>query len=356
MAVAAVTQVIVFTIHAANGQIPEAARGAAIVNYLIVPAIIFLAVIAVMLITVKLLNHGANVARASYMLLTIVSLMLFVMSHIYSLVDVICAILSLPIIGSMLYIDTKPLTFVFTLNLTVYLMYTTIILHTGIGNRKRQNFVEIIATISILIATYIAGRIILYSVSHLVHDIQTKDEEIRRDCFTGLFNHSSFYDKLDLLIIDNHRKDTVFSLIIWDIDNFKSINDTFGHDMGDKVLMLFTTALNECINDTDTAFRYGGEEFAVLACRKAKDAHALSICVRERFTLYTSALPLGKAITASAGICEYSREFGGSREFFSAADRALYVAKRSHDKNASHLWNDKIVENPNNPAKTIFEE
>lgn len=203
----------------------------------------------------------------------------------------------------------------------------------------QQGRVEIVTMICILCAVYIACLSLLFNLSSLVDNIVKKNDQIKRDSFTTLLNHSSFYEQLDGMILANHSNGDIFSLVLWDIDNFKSVNDSFGHDVGDKVLLLFVQAVKESIHAKDYAFRYGGEEFAVLTPSADRAAFSLSERVRARFTELCQTLGLGITMTASAGICQYQRKlFGGNREFFSSADHALYMAKRVRGKNTSIVW------------------
>jgi diguanylate cyclase (GGDEF) domain len=302
----------------------------------------------VITVATRTLTKKNKHAHIAYINLTAICILCYIMIHYYRTDNAVFFILSIPMMISLLYIDRRPLLYAFVLDLVFYLVYSVgYLLRLPADNAAYKNYTEITTTSIMIMVVYIVSRVILNSLDTIVSEVATKDEKIRRDCFTGLLNHSSFYENLDRLICENQRKPTpdIFSLIVWDIDNFKSINDTFGHDMGDKVLLLFTKTLNECIGSEDLAFRYGGEEFTVITPCEADDSFALSARVRQRFSQYTVTLPLGKVVTASAGVCEYTRAlFGGSREFFSAADRALYSAKRQHGKNASCLWCDDIID------------
>lgn len=321
-------QFIVFFYDYTMGRIQHIGKG--LLHDCILPSLCYIALWIVLSLFSKLFIAKNMPTQLVYSNLTCLCLIIFAIIHFHYTNNVIYALLTFPMFASLLFIDKKPLLFAFMLTLGFYLIYSIFIINFRVeAALANQSFTEIVSNIILQAGAYILSRVILKSLSILVHSIMTKDDEIKRDSFTGLFNHSSFNEKLDEFIMRNHRTKQPFSLIIWDIDDFKSINDTFGHDMGDKVLMLFTKALNECIGTEDLAFRYGGEEFTLLTSQHISYALTLSNRVRERFTQHSVVLPLGKVVTASAGLCEYDRAFGGSREFFSAADRALYTAKKN---------------------------
>lgn len=121
------------------------------------------------------------------------------------------------------------------------------------------------------------------------------------------------------------------SLVMFDIDHFKRINDTFGHVAGDKVIQHISHILKQSLRETDCAGRYGGEEFSVvLANTSAADALAFANRLREKIAesemRYESAVI---KITVSMGICDLSTSLNNSGEWLSRADQALYDAKEA---------------------------
>lgn len=308
------------------------------------PALCYGAVVLLMTVVTNRFDSAKTSAALAYINLFLVCLLCLFIIFFYSADHSAICLFALPIVASLLYVDKKPLNFTFAVSIVACILHGVFSFSEIPGDLIHREFVEFVTSLILLLCVYFLAHVILKSMSSIVHAVIKRDDQIKRDSFLGLFNHTAFYDHLDECITENHKSGLLFSLIIWDIDNFKSINDTFGHDMGDRVLRLFTKALNECIGIDDTAFRYGGEEFTVLAHINAEEAYELSEHVRLRFTQHSVTLPIGDIVTASAGICEYKRAFGGSREFFSAADRALYVAKRTEGKNKSIIWSDSMYE------------
>ncbi|HUU43228.1 MAG TPA: diguanylate cyclase, partial [Planctomycetota bacterium] len=152
------------------------------------------------------------------------------------------------------------------------------------------------------------------------------------DAGTGLYNKGHFLRSLDEAVAESRRNDTPLSLIMLDIDHFKVINDTFGHPAGDRVLTDLSARLMKNLRKTDTAYRYGGEEVAVLlpgapiraACRLAE---RLREAVAESPFRGNTGDPVDVRI--SLGVAELAGGMNSPDDLVSLADSALYEAKRT---------------------------
>jgi diguanylate cyclase (GGDEF)-like protein len=148
------------------------------------------------------------------------------------------------------------------------------------------------------------------------------------DGLTKLHNHRFFQDHLTREIKRVGRTGEALSMLMLDIDDFKRLNDRFGHAAGDELLMRIARILNSSVRESDFLARYGGEEFVILASNTdLSGAEVLAEKVRtaiaeSSFVLDESRRPL--CVTVSVGLAQ----FGGSRKrFFRTADQALYRAK-----------------------------
>jgi diguanylate cyclase (GGDEF)-like protein len=150
-----------------------------------------------------------------------------------------------------------------------------------------------------------------------------------KDPMTGLYNHGAFQHQLDRQIKVHHRDGQPFCLALGDIDDFKRINDTFGHPAGDQVIKTVGTVFLTSLRDeVDSAFRYGGEEFALLL--RNTDQTGASV-VMERLLKTISATRMGNggdpiAVTMSFGVGTYTTDLDRDG-FVSRVDSALYRAK-----------------------------
>jgi two-component system cell cycle response regulator len=146
------------------------------------------------------------------------------------------------------------------------------------------------------------------------------------DGLTGLWNRAHFDARLSEHVAASRRNAQPLSLVLCDLDRFKSINDTFGHPAGDVVLQRFATILTETLRESDIACRYGGEEFVVILPH-ATPEQAAAVMERARVSLAAERWKRHpeRSVTASFGIAPVSE--AGAAEAITAADAALYRAK-----------------------------
>jgi len=155
------------------------------------------------------------------------------------------------------------------------------------------------------------------------------EEEVRRlsvtDDLTGLYNHRRFFKTLEAELVRLKRQRTSLSLMMVDLDNFKSYNDCYGHLEGDKVLKNVGEIVKHSIrHNVDSGYRYGGDEFAVLLIGASMD-RAMTIAERIRSSIENTEF---QNITVSIGLSEY-RDSLDLEGFVKSADDALYTAKHA---------------------------
>ncbi|MBI4690082.1 MAG: diguanylate cyclase [Nitrospirae bacterium] len=149
------------------------------------------------------------------------------------------------------------------------------------------------------------------------------------DDLTGLYNVRYFYDILNKEIARAKRYNTPFSLMLFDIDDFKVVNDTYGHQAGDDILRTLASILKGISRQTDVAARYGGEEFIVILPSTTKqEALNLSERIREKVERHNHYIE-GETvrISVSGGIATFPEDAGDSKSLLYAADMAMYEAK-----------------------------
>ncbi len=152
-----------------------------------------------------------------------------------------------------------------------------------------------------------------------------------KDGLTGLFTHRAFQTRVEEEILRSARSKISFSLIMSDIDHFKSYNDTYGHQAGDVVLKAVAQALSENVRDVDFTARYGGEEFAIIltGVGKAQAAAAAEHIRKSIESRQFSFNGTATKVTASFGVAEFPGEAAISSQLVRAADERLYQAKKS---------------------------
>lgn len=167
------------------------------------------------------------------------------------------------------------------------------------------------------------------SEQELMVERAISDKLLKMDALTGLYNHKSFHEYLDSLLEQCESNRLRLQLALFDIDNFKHINDTYGHWVGDLVLKEVAAKVGGMIGLNDFAARYGGEEFAVIFTDKSvQDTYATAERIRAGIAAMAHPYAGGKPITVSIGFCHY--QLGDGKELlFRKTDDALYTAKRS---------------------------
>jgi diguanylate cyclase (GGDEF)-like protein len=171
------------------------------------------------------------------------------------------------------------------------------------------------------------AAVALENVTHLaeVHERST------RDGLTGLPNRRVFDERLQHYLCGSDRYGQAVSLILIDIDHFKAVNDGYGHDAGDAVLVAVARAAAQGVRNIDLCARYGGEEFAILL-PQTRLAPACEVAERLRRAVAGLRVTVGGrqiSVTASFGVASYPESVHSHDALFVAADRALYSAKAS---------------------------
>lgn len=161
--------------------------------------------------------------------------------------------------------------------------------------------------------------------------LQAVSEASQQDGLTGIYNRHFLEETVAKEFSRVRRYGGTLSFIMFDIDNFKSINDTYGHLAGDEVLRATSDRLRNVLRQSDTLGRYGGEEFgAILPETDLIGAQVLAERIREkveRATISHENITLN--VTISAGISEYHERMNRHEELIKEADDALYQAKNA---------------------------
>ncbi|MEE9399631.1 MAG: diguanylate cyclase, partial [Dehalococcoidales bacterium] len=154
------------------------------------------------------------------------------------------------------------------------------------------------------------------------------EERARIDELTGLLNRRSLDEFIASEISQHSRYGGAFSLIILDLDSFKAFNDNYGHLAGDKLLAKVGSIMKSTIRNADQAFRFGGDEFAILLPNTPLDA-ASQVAERIRRQVALKVKTGSISVTASLGLSTWPSDGIGPNEVIASADVALYQAKRS---------------------------
>jgi len=188
-----------------------------------------------------------------------------------------------------------------------------------------QMFLAMCAVTTYVVAV-LAGE--LTTGAKLEHELRA---QAGRDSLTGLANRRLLFDRIEQASRRLARRPGVVALIFIDLDAFKAVNDSFGHAVGDHILVQSADRLSQIVRDEDSVSRIGGDEFLILAedLRDVTDAHDLAARVVHAFDepFESAAGPL--QLTASVGIATITEPITDPEAYLSGADRAMYSAKRA---------------------------
>jgi diguanylate cyclase (GGDEF)-like protein len=170
------------------------------------------------------------------------------------------------------------------------------------------------------------------------------EHQAQTDSLTGLYNHRAFHERLRRALASASRSHEALSVLMLDIDDFKRVNDVYGHGAGDEILRSLAETLKDSVRSSDMVYRLGGEEFAiVVASRCPESAERLAHRLVQRVEA-TEFEPAGR-ITISVGLARGPEHAMNPRELISCAEAAMMTAK-ARGKNQIVLYDERSLERP----------
>jgi diguanylate cyclase (GGDEF)-like protein len=160
-------------------------------------------------------------------------------------------------------------------------------------------------------------------------------QQAAKDSLTGLANYRSLVDALDGEIKRSQRTGREFALLLFDLDDLKKVNDRYGHQVGSQALCRLADALSMGCRDTDTAARFGGDEFALVLPETCSESATL---VSRRICQNLANDGQHPKLSVSVGVANYPKNGEAIETLLAAADMALYAMKaRVHGQEGKHL-------------------
>lgn len=176
-------------------------------------------------------------------------------------------------------------------------------------------------------------------LAYMSHFIRVSEEELHmanerlsqlasHDVLTNLLNRREMERLLREAVQESQENKMPLSVILMDIDHFKGVNDTYGHDMGDKVILTVADAISRTIRASDAGCRWGGDEFFIIL-QDASLKVAAMVGERIRRRVEEAKMPFDRNVTISVGVATFDPEKGNELQLFKNADEALYQAKEA---------------------------
>ncbi|MFD0714320.1 GGDEF domain-containing protein [Paenibacillus sp. GCM10027626] len=298
-----------------------------------VPTVALLSVMGIGYFSLHYFKRGGAYTVITTAMLIIVIFLLFI-PELYSKYEVLC----FPIIMSAIYYDSRKIAYASS---SAFIVMSALYLLDMARDTAPTSFEIITSIVVISAATFISFVIMsrgIYLLQNLKRSMDRekelfaqsvqKDRLSKIDALTALYNHRTFQEHTDYLV-SSLSPDVRMELALLDIDDFKNINDTYGHLVGDQVLRTVGERLTAFLDPGDYAFRYGGEEFAILFIEKDHN-ETMELCYRLLRMFRETEIPEmpGRSLTVSIGVARYKK--GTPKDvWFNQADRCLYTAKRN---------------------------
>lgn len=299
--------------------------------YLILPSIINLSAIVIgryIIFSTKYKENTKNYA----VILVLCMLCACVQCVHYIFPAVMCAF-CVPIFSTILFQNETMARLVHILSY-FFIILSGIIAYLGARREDPHLIFDCMVAAIVVACSYIVSIILIQyekQRAEYVKSCYTKQmelsEQLKHDLLTGLYNYNAF---LEILKLKRNSSSSHLQLVVIDLDNFKYINDTYGHIQGNEVLIYISYLLKKYTSNIGYPARYGGEEFVVLFPDISIDeAYNIIEKVRKEFSEHYFEFSQGRKFTFSSGLAENDGDVTSPQELFDNADRAMYLAKRS---------------------------
>lgn len=274
-----------------------------------------------------------------YILISASAVFAIVITKIHASLEYLLFILFFPIMISIFYFQVKKL--LYAIGNTAVALFLLYAYDSGV-HRSLPNLGLLTMTCILLIFSGIAFGVLARGREVLVHLRTTyesnqellvrnilMDRLAKTDALTEAFNHMAYHEFMDHYVVQADNGRMRLHLAIVDIDNFKKVNDTYGHKAGDEVLKRVSAIIRSRMGSNDIVARYGGEEFALIFTEKTfQEAYDTLEEIRKTVEAELHEAIHRQAVTISVGLNAYATGMGKDA-LFVGADQAVYEAKRS---------------------------
>jgi len=314
---------------------PAIDQGKYWVNYIILPSLGML--VATFLADFLVRSDRLPLIAKEYITQFLILFFCVYLCFVHSIVAVLLAVFIVPVLISTIFSNMKMTRLTFILSL-IFLLLSGLKMH--LVSTRDFDFwiwVELITAYGLLIVSYLLAKVLIVygqdsisNLNHIYDDKLSLEKQLQLDHLTGLNNRKAYDEVLPQLIAECRTANLPLSIAVLDLDDFKQINDIYGHVTGDRALLKLTGIFRRNMPENTYVFRVGGEEF-VLLFRDYHVDEAAKICESLLFLIRSSSLPEmnGEEVTFSCGVAGMDAHLADPVSLFKAADSALYSAKNN---------------------------
>ena len=322
-------------------------------DYIILPAIGLFALTFLADLFVR--SPRFSLVLKEYISLTLFVIFSFYLSLTHDIARVLLASFILPIFASTIFLNVKITRWTFWISSFAVLLVGVKLYF--LEKLDSIMLMQIFVVFFMFLCSYLLSEILIkyghYNLTTLIHfdnKQQNMQVQLKLDPFTGLNNRKTFDENLPRLMEECRNDQKFISLAMIDIDNFKSVNDIYGHAMGDRVLLYLSETLQKTQNENIQAFRIGGDEFSILF-KGCSAEETYSIC--ESLRTQMASCPIRsidkKHVTISCGVVCIDPKNANMEMFKNTADSALYAAK-DNGRNQVVIYNELVPSISPRPA------
>lgn len=314
-------------------------------NYVVLPAIGLFALTFLADLFVR--SSRFSLVSKEYLSLTLFIIFSFYLSLTHNIARVLLASFILPIFASTVFLNVKITRWTFWISSLAVLLVGVKIYFSG--ELDSYMLMQIFVVCFMFLCSYLLAKVLiqyghdnLRTLMFFDDKQQNMQEQLKLDPFTGLNNKKTFDDYLPRLMEECRNAQKFLSLAMIDIDHFKSVNDLYGHAMGDRVILYLSQTLQKLQNENIRAFRIGGDEFALLF-KGCSTEETRKICEYLRTQMVSCPLRNtdDKRVTLSCGVVSIDPENADLEMLKNAADSALYAAK-DNGRDQVVIYNDLV--------------
>jgi diguanylate cyclase (GGDEF)-like protein len=326
-----IVEMVVFIVLRNHGLLSE---GYSVFQYVIKYIVITTVADVLLVFACQKINAMNILAQLkNYAVLTMVSLMAAVITFIHYDVGAILTVFIIPVFLTVLF-GKKKMTGVITALNSLLLVLSAI--HSAVASDSVFFYLNVAVAFTLMVSAFLISYVLIEynkaNSDYIYASYRTQvslNEQAQNDSLTGLYNQKTFQSLLKDSIEKAKSLKSPMSLAIIDLDDFKEINDTFGHLEGDQVLIHFTNLLKQQFADGEAYIsRYGGDEFAIIFPKASKELAYLKLeALRQRCKQLPQSQVRAGEISFSSGISYYMEGDMNETLLFHQADSALYRAK-----------------------------